>query len=288
MTRAAWPPPLFLAAVIATSSWAQMRVGQSPVLQPPVARSPLPQDVLTPFKKRYNAAGKPRILLFWNAAFDDETEAPHQELDVLKKSESQSGTDLSKQTDGPAGAATLREHDAKTSDKEERIKTTLHTDPAKVQSNLDARTATRLEATFRQQLHAAGIVLLDRSSSIRFTQALRDRDHVDPKLIEADAVVKADLLLEILMMPDSTAPLGSGFKVSAINVKDGSELLTFYALGRPFQAAQIGHYVATEDGFVWEQPKPPAPSVADIAVALVNDVLQALGPVLPERMAKTR
>jgi hypothetical protein len=262
----------------------QMRAGQPPVLERPSQPEPPPPDVLGTFKGEYKTAGEPRVLLFWNVAFDDETEIGHEEVTYVKRSTSASLNDLNKQTQGPVGAATLRENDSKSIDREEHVKTTLEADPAKVHSNLDLRNEAQLEVDFRQQLHAAGVRLLDRSTVMRFTQARLDRGHIDPKLIESDAVLgKADLLLEVLMIPDPAAPLGAGFKITATNIKDGAEILTFYTLGRPIQAVPAGHYVATDHGFAWQQPQIPRPNVSDVAITLASQVLRKVGAALPVR-----
>jgi hypothetical protein len=144
-------------------------------------------------------------------------------------------------------------------------------------SILGASSAVELEVVFRQQLQNAGVRLMDRAASIRFTQAQRDRSGVDPKLIEADAVLgKSDVLLEAVTVFDERAPLGAGFKVTATDVKTGASLVTFYTPAMPHLAPAAPYYQATSSGFERGQPQ-ITPSVPDIGAALARALMQVLG-----------
>jgi hypothetical protein len=269
---------LLMHLTLQSATLAQWRDDQQPVVTPaPTRPSPIP-DVVGPFKSQYQAAGEPRILLFWNVSFDDATETNRQNVDVTKRTSTDSATGIDKQTNGPAGNATLHESDDKKSETIERVTSSRVVDPAKQANSLSARNAVELETAFREHLQSAGIRLLNRSASIRLTQADKDRERIDPKLIEADAVLaKADLLLEVVMVPDQSAPLGAGFKVTMTNIKSGAEVFSIYTVALPELPQLPSYYVVTNMGFEKRQPRIQA-TVVDVGIALARQVMRSLGP----------
>jgi hypothetical protein len=258
---------------------AQWRADQPPVANPPVQHTPPAPDVFGTFRATYQAAGRPQVVLFWNTAFDDTTQMTHQTVDATKRGAKESTTSLRKETNGPAGAAVLTESDGGTNETVEHVRTERDVDPAKQSSVLSPRNAAELEATFRQQLESAGVRLLDRATAIRLTQAARDRSGVDGKLIEADAVLKAEMLLQIVMVQDASSPLGAGFKIAVTDVKTGTEVASLYTLATPQVAPPPGRYIATDNGFEWRQPRLRV-GVADVGVALSREVMRLIGPQL--------
>jgi hypothetical protein len=266
-------------------AFAQWRQDQQPVAAAPSIQRPMPPpDVTGPFRSQYQAAGEPRVLLFWNVGFDDATETNRQAVDTTKRTSTDSGTGLDKKTDGPAGSATLHESDDKKSETIERVTSSRVVDPAKQPNGLSARNAVELETAFRDQLQSAGVRLMNRSASIRLTQAAKDRERIDPKLIEADAVLaKADLLLEVVMVPDQSTPLGAGFKVTMTDIKSGAEVFSIYTAARPELPQMPSYYVVTDSGFEKRQPYVQA-TVVDVGIALARQVMRSLGP----RIDRTR
>ncbi|MFL6604456.1 MAG: hypothetical protein ACJ8R9_24410 [Steroidobacteraceae bacterium] len=270
--------------VVHTPVEAQWRANQEPVQTPPIQHPVAPPDVTGPFREQYRAAGEPRILLFWNVAFDDSTESNRQSVDTTQRSTSDHATGLDKQTAGPAGEASLRESDDKKTETVEHVTSVRTLDPAKLTSGLSARNAVELELNFREALQSAGVRLFSRAASIRLTQAATDRLGVDPKLIEADAVVgKADLLLEILMVPDQSTPLGVGFKATLTDIKTAREVTSVYTQARPELTQFPSHYVVTETGFEKRQYQPRA-TPRDIGIALAHEVMLATGPGLARNL----
>jgi hypothetical protein len=261
-------------------TYAQWRDDQQPVVAHAIARPSSIPDVVGPFKSQYQAAGEPRILLFWNVSFDDATETNRQNVDTTKRTSADSGTGLDKQTNGPAGNATLHESDDKKSETVERVTSSRVIDPAKQPNGLSARNAVELETAFREHLQSAGVRLMNRSASIRLTQAEKDRERIDPKLIETDAVLaKADLLLEVVMVPDQGTPLGAGFKVTMTDIKSGAEVFSIYTEGRPELPQLPSHYVVTDSGFEKRQPHIQV-TIFDVGVALARAVMRSAGPRL--------
>jgi hypothetical protein len=251
---------------------AQMRPDQPPTYAPAAPSLVPSEDVVGAFRSKYQAVGEPRFILFWNVSFDDATQSVQEEVEVTREI--------------PAGQPQRQEDSSVRDDAsgpgQLHSRTTRIANPAKYHVGLNARDAAQLEAVFREALRSAGVHLLDRATSIRMTAAQRDRHGEDPKLIETDAVLdKADVLLEIVLVQDFNSPLGRGFKVSATNVKAGTEMASIYTLAQPKLVLSRGHYVATDDGFVWQEPSIRVPTAAEVGATLADDVMRALGVALP-------
>ena len=256
----------------ADTAGGQMRPDQPPTLSPPTPRAVQTQDVIGPFRMQYRVAGQPRVVLFWNVPFDATTQSAKAKIGVRQMEIFPFSAGNGK--DGIRGLSV-------------RADTSGYLDPAaRGGSTMSAPNLAALDSAFRARLLAAQVRLIDRASTIRFMEAQHDRTGVDPKLIEADAVLgKADILLQVLLEPDEASPLRTGFKVSAIRVKDGAEIASLYTLALPDLPVMPGHYVATDSGFQWQQPRPPVPDAAEIGTALANSVMRELTPVLATRLA---
>jgi hypothetical protein len=268
------------ACALQTPSEAQWRANQEPVASPPIQHPIAPPDVVGPFREQYTGAGEPRILLFWNVAFDDATESNRQSVETTQRTSSDHATGLDKQTAGASGNATLHESDDKKTDSVEHVTAVRILDPAKLTSGLSPRNAVELELAFRRTLQSAGVRLISRDASIRLTQAATDRHGVDHKLIEADAVLgRADLLLEVLMVPDQSRPLGAAFRATLTEVKSAREIASLYTPAQPELPLYPSHYTVTDTGFEKRQYQPRA-TPADIGVALAHEIMRAIGPAL--------
>lgn len=259
---------LFGSGILGTGlAHAQMRAGQPPTLSPPAAPAVQMPDVLGPFRTQYQAAGSPRIVLFWNVSFDDTTESPRADVTVR---EAEVYPFVSEDGESGLRALGMRAH------------ASGYLDPAKRGSgSLSERDLAQIDSAFRNELLSANVRLLDRATTIRFMEAQHDRTSIDPKLIEADAVLgKADILLQVLLVPDADSPLDTGFNVSALRVKTGAEIASLYTRALPNLSAAPGHYVATDSGFVWDQPPMPTPDAGEIGIKLADEVMEKLGPML--------
>jgi hypothetical protein len=263
-----------LSLVPSLGAFAQLRSGQ-PEVASPLARPTAPVIDLSAFKSRYQDAGAPRVLLFWNVAFDDETDTQHQQYDHTDNRNSSSSTSLDKQTAGEAGEANLKEFDGKDAHTVDHVAGVRPINAAKHAALLNSVTAVQLESAFRRTLQRAQVQLLGRDFSLRMTQAEKDRRDVDPKLIESDAIVaRAGWLLEVLTIPDASGPLGVGFKVTLTDVKSGSELASFFSVARPVLPPVVGYYAATDHGFEWRQPRQMV-TADQVGAALAIEVMRA-------------
>jgi hypothetical protein len=273
-----------IACLAGSTAPAQYRSNQPAVMTPPVTQPRAASNTVEEFEADYRAAGRPRVSLFWNVAFDDSTETERQNIDRTQRSRSESSSDLNTLNSGVAGDATAREQDQKSTEVVDHTTSSRPLVPAKRAVPLDTVTAVELEAAFRRQLQVAGVRLINRDFNIRITQADLDRGAIDPKLIEADAVsAHSDWLLEILMVPDARTVLGIGFKVTVTGVNAGTELLSIYTAANPQVASLPSYYVATASGFELRQPTRQL-SADDVGVSLAREIMESLRPLLaPKR-----
>lgn len=205
-------------------------------LAEPAASLPASMDIAALFHESYVKAGAPRIMVFWNKELDDATVTDPARLSAAEMAQARSG------------ARALSEPD--------RV---------------------RLESAFGAELGRAQVHVLDRVMGIRSTHSERDRNGEDSKLIESDAVVgKADVLLEVILIRDFTAPLGTGFKVSATNVHTADKVTEFYTVAMPILPVPSARYVPTDSGFVRWQPPAPIPTVEEVGAKLADEVMGML------------
>lgn len=225
-----------------------------------------PEDPNQAFRARYEASGAPRVMVFWNVSFNDQTQSASRQVEITRD----------------IAPGEMREEGGASGPGQVHMTTSQTIDPAKRHARLSERDAARLETAFREGLRGAGVRLIDRATSVRFMAADRDRNGGDPKLIETDAVrANTEVLLEVLLVRDFMSPLGRGFIVRAIDVSDGAEVAQVYTLAMPALPAPQGHYELTDDGFRWQSAPPQIPAPEQIGTTLANEVLTALEPVLP-------
>lgn len=209
------------------------------------------------FREQYLAAGEPRIVLFWDIAFDDQTEMHG------------GGLELEQQVNYGQGYINSRE----------RLGAASQDDPSRSWSGMARSESAAIESAFISALTGAGIQLVDRGTVIRTTHAGPDRTEENRKLIETDAIQShADLLIEVITIPDQQNSHSYGFKVSCRNLETGVNLLAFYSNEEPEKQAPRGGYVATDRGFEWYQPAQAPTSPDEYGFALANSVLNQLGP----------
>lgn len=272
-----------IASLVGSAALAQYRSDQPTVMTPPVAQPRAASNTVEEFRADYRAAGRPRVSLFWNVAFDDSTETERQNIDQTQSSRFESSSGRDTQNNGVAGDSTAREQDQKSTEVVDHTTSSRALNPAKRAVPLDTVTAVELETAFRRQFQAAEVRLVNRDFNIRITQADRDRGAIDPKLIEADAVSDhSDWLLEILMVPDVQTSLGIGFKVTVTDVNSGTELLSIYT-ARPQLETPPSYYVATASGFELRHPQ-RQPSADDVGGSLAREIMESMRPLLvPKR-----
>jgi hypothetical protein len=267
-------------ALSVQSAAAQMRPDQPLVLTPP----PPPAAALVPdfageFRPRYTAAGEPRIMLFWNVELSDRTRSDV----VLNDHASVSGSktiNAQRQTSrGWDGSSSTLQGNAQVQAQGQREISVGERQDAR-RADLAARDAARLQRAFEGQMRAGGTQLIDRALATRTAAVQKGAPADGQKQAEAEALRgKADLLLQVLLVPDTNTPLGYGFDVVVRRVDTGAVLTGLYTLALPLAPQPQSQYAATDRGFVPRTPPPP--SLEAIGAQLAGEVMNELGPTLP-------
>jgi hypothetical protein len=257
---------------------AQYRPDAAPVLESPKRPPPpRPYDPVPAFKAAYERAGRPRVALLWNRLLDDQVDTPSTRFDLSTTTRSAHSSELEERTAGDAGDSTFRERNGSFSESRLRRQGIERATRPQRETRFSERDAALLLNAFSGEFARGGLQFVDRDLAIRATAASRHRDGGDPQLIETDAITGfADLLMEVLLVPDPEAPLAYGFDVRLKNLRTGQQVLSVYSQGRPGASPAQGRWEATSNGFEYRVPEAAAPSVQEIGSALAHDVMTVL------------
>ena len=270
-----------LGVLYADAALSQYREGL-PVLDARPQPVPAPLDKTVPtFQTSYKSAGSPRIVLLWNREITDQFAAVSVDKEITNEIGSANTTGLDRTTAGPAGAATLRKSNS--SHAANKVVTTVHTDetgPLR-QASLPEWAVTQIERAFTDAMNRAGVRFVDRALSIRMEAAKDHRNGGDPKLIETDAIQKrADLLLEILLVPDRAATAGYAFDVRAKDLRRGTEVGSIYSKAAVRRDQPRGDWVAGPSGYEFRVRPLEVPPPSKVGEALAMDVMQMLSTAI--------
>lgn len=199
-------------AALATSAAAQYRPGQPEVRPPPREADPnaAADAALNAFANWYAAAGRPRMLLFWNRQLTDETTTRRTDKVIEDRTygESTSGETTStrfgeasiKDTDGSERKVTSRESEALTGG---------------TYSAMNRRASDVLETVFVNTFLAVGVEVVDRDALIRRLSIENPREErADVQYLESQAMASGiPYLVEILPSPEQGSPTGLSFIV---------------------------------------------------------------------------
>jgi len=268
---------LCLAGVDAT---AQLRPGQSPVLEPQSRPTwEPPPDIKPGFAQAYVRAGRPRILLFWNQALSEAIVSPTASSEVVRQSSASSRNAMDKSTAGPAGTARINDSESKDDSTKTTTRTSGYVEESRRQAALSERNAVMLQQTFVEEMRRGGVRFVDKALAVRTTAAKRHRDGSDPKLVETDALLaNADLLMEVLFVADKDAPVGYAFDVRVKDLKAGTEIASTVTRAiPPMRPGSPPGWTTGESGYE-RRPAgaPPKPGVGDVGKALAHDVMVSL------------
>jgi hypothetical protein len=289
MPRTARLVPIVTCIVLASSpegsALAQLRPGQPGVLDPPPRALPAPMpDFAGEFRKRYEAAGRPRFMLFWNVELSDRAHADVVRKDRETFTGSSTRNDLKQDTSGDAGSSTLTETSTQRRSQREREVSMEERAGAARATTLSARNAAQFERAFETQMRNGGAQLVDRAMALRASSLDKDNATADSKVLESAAMrSKADFLLQVLFVTDESAPIGYGFDISVRDVTSGGRLVSFYTRAVPPPPPVRTGYVATERGFELRSAPLAGTSLEDVAVQLAREVMNELGPTLTAR-----
>lgn len=199
-------------AALATPAAAQYRAGQPEVRPPPREADPNAgaDAALNAFASWYQAAGRPRMLLFWNRQLTDETTTRRTDriIEDRQYGVSSSGETTStrfgeatiKDTDGTERKVTSRESEAITGG---------------TYSKMNRQASDVLETVFVNTFLAVGVQVVDRDALIRRLSIENPREErADVQYLESQAMATGiQYLIEILPSPEQGSPTGLSFIV---------------------------------------------------------------------------
>lgn len=260
-------PILVLACVTtaATATEASLyRADDTPVLEPvkpaaPKVQTPTEslQQASQAFKSAYDKKGRPRIVVFWNRVLSDDIEQRKEQSVKLKENVRTRNAASSEMTVGEAGAMTIDEARSNAMHEVELVGTTRTVDNGRREAAVDRRQDWMLQSGFLTNLRKAGAKLVDRTMILRNThldtakeKSDKGAEVVDVLRTEGKALRGyADILLEVEMVPDAQSPVGTGFKVTARRIEDGSDVVTYYTQALPPREKLASRYKATANGY---------------------------------------
>lgn len=237
-------------AAIAAPAFAQQGERRPGMMTPPPPSPDQASVAASSFSSAYRRAGNPRIVIFWNRAFDDEVASTYRTT-----------TEWEEHNDGDGNSY------GRSSTGDER-------QTSKRRDLVDEPVDWEMEGAFNSTMSGAGARLVDRTSIMR-TQGQADgaEERANVQGIETRAVTgKADITVEILSTYDSRSRNGITYRITAKDVRNASILADFTTTGRP-PTPRMG-LVAGPDGF--ERAKPPEPSPEDFGQQLAVELMQAL------------
>ena len=169
------------------------------------------QAAVGQFGAAYNKAGKPRIALFWNRELTDQVSTDSREVTRINAHRSRDGNDYSLSASQGRETTALPHRN----------------------SSLSERDLWLVETEFTQRLLDAGAVLVDRAAIVRMTAVGASAPASMPGIEMSALAGKADLLLEVLLTRDDSAPLGWGFRSNLKDVRSGRVLGSQYLSAMP-------------------------------------------------------
>jgi len=274
-------------ALAAAPNGPALRPDQPEVLAPPPPpQRPAVPDFAGEFRQRYQHAGAPRIMLLWN----QELSARAGQEWVVRVNEQASGSrtfsSLKQSTTGSSDNSTLTEGGGQAQTQKQRETSVGQREDAKRSTALSERNAAQLLRSFESHMRDGGARLIDHALSVRGAAVAGggtvDSADVNTRTLEATAVRKnADMLLQVLLVPDDKSTLGYGFDVSVREVANGTVVASFYTRAVPRSPPSRQVYTATEKGFESRTVSQGHVAIADVGVQLADEVMNQLGPVLP-------
>ena len=243
-------PLLAIAAVFAAPAIAQQGEQRPRMMTPPPPPPEQASVAASNFSSAYRRAGNPRIVIFWNRAFDDEVASTYRTTTEWEQHNDGDGNSYGRSSTGD---------ERKTSKRPDLVDEPVDWD---------------MEGAFNSTMSSAGALLVDRASIMR-TEGAADGAEERAKVqgIETRAVTgKADITVDILSTFDSRKKDGITYRITARDVRNASILADFTTSGRP-PTPSMG-LVVGPDGFERATPQEPGPE--DFGQQLAVELMQAL------------
>ncbi|MPY68593.1 MAG: hypothetical protein GEU92_00750 [Alphaproteobacteria bacterium] len=237
------------------------RSGEPAVLEASPATAPVSQGpdetaAMENFRRSYGAAKRPRIAIYWNEALTDRISQWFQTGRVARNSETEVNLRGPRMTlkDDRQDTSARGVHNVEsrprggggrsvTMDLSSTRGTVRSSESAGVQhlqtepkrAGMTERISLEFENGFYGPFLAAGTRLVDRAAIVRLARndmpnrLLRDTSP-DLQVLEVEALKDyADLLLEVLLIPDSSGPTGFAFRVVVKRVLNGAIVASHFS-----------------------------------------------------------
>jgi len=152
---------------------------------------------------------------------------------------------------------------------------------AKIKPKIDLA----LRNIFMNSLLSANARIIDRtmmmrSSTIKF-------DSIDSQQVEMKGLQdNARYLVEVMVTPDKSSPLGCGFQIDIKDIQGNEHLAAFYTLATPPKQGPGKFMAVSGNGFERSQPKKP--SVQDYGRQLGTEFLEKFAAVLISNMTEVK
>ena len=269
-----YAPFVVCAALAAIPCAGAERPGQPQVMTPPPRPAATAPDPAIDFRNAYEAAGRPRTLLYWNVRLSDRATDDRVSRETETISDQRRQNDLRKTTQGEAQSAELKEGSQENRIRREKEKQDVRLDDSRIETTLSPRNASALERSFASELRRAGVQIVDRALAVRKTSASTARGTSDSRMLEAETLASGRWLLQVLMLPDADAVLRWGFDVSLRDTVTGLELVSFYTRADP-RIESHASWAATERGFE-QRVSRSQPTVDDVSRELAAEVMKRI------------
>jgi hypothetical protein len=123
--------------------------------------------------------------------------------------------------------------------------------PRPARWGVDEALALELEAGFTALLTEAAVAVLDRAAIMRLQDRAQRSATADAQRLETDALLaQADLLIELVMAPHPSAPLGASFRVTVKEVRTGRIVISRTGDGHAAALQSAERWEVGDDGFV--------------------------------------
>jgi hypothetical protein len=271
------------AAVVARADDQQIyRPGQPDVIPPPPPRPPVAairgNAARKEFVAAYAAKDRPGIALFWNREMTDTLIQDISKVTDESDSSRQSGTKLKNTaTDGSGASSELTEDDSTGKKTHQKVERTVRSPGSSTGAKITQKIDITLRTSFMDLLRSAGARIIDRTMMMR-SSAIRN-ESIDSQLVEMKGLEdKARFLVEVMVVPDASSPLGCGFQVNIKDIMSNEHLAEFYTLATP-PSQGPGKFTAVP-GKGFERTQQSKPSVQDYGRQLGTEFLEKFASVL--------
>jgi len=246
---------------------AQYRESTPDVAAPPPARFDPREMELARARAAYNAAGTPRVVVFWNRELSDRISNDCDQVTIDRgTNEVGIATGVSRNRRFAAGAQ-VSSYEAETRQGRREVESDER------EGVLSESQEWRFLDAFENRLRTIGLAMVDRKLAMRKLAATQAAD-ADKQTIEMLGIADlCDVVLTVLQTPDPDAPVGVLFRITATRLSDGVTIATITGGGEG-RSMGPGRFVAGADGF--ERVRPAAVGVEDAGRNLAQSVLVAL------------